>query len=331
MTADVGRVSDFLLELYRDARQQRPDVFQRNILAHLRQFVPFDFGAWGGGAQDSREVSEVIMLDQSPGLFRDWSAVAEIDGYCDLALRRLNHTVLFDDIPDFRESTAYKEHWRRFDARQMVSTIMAEPTDGYVSFVGLCSADINRRFSESERAVKQMLMPHVSSALHLSRENQVVEAKMTDEGVGMVTSTGMILASRMPFMHLVRDEWGHSYPDTLAAILPTGPGGGVWRGRSIQLRIERMGPYFLLRARPRNHLDVLPPRAQQVAEHFGRGMTHKEVARTLSIAPSTVRNQLAQIYDKLGIGDKGELARLVATADGLRRKPCQRPEHKPTT
>ena len=331
MTASVGKISDFLLELYRDARRQRPDVFQKNTLAHLREFVTFDFGGWGGGTRDSREVSEVIMLDQSQGLFRDWSAVAEIDGYCDLALRRLNHTVLFDDIPDFRESTAYNEHWRRFDARNMVATIMAEPIDGYVSFVGLCSADTTCRYGESQRALKQMLMPHVSNALHSSRENQVLEAETTDEGVGLITSAGVILASRMPFAHLLRDEWARPDPRTLAAILPTGPAGSVWRGRSIQLRIEPIGPYFLLRARPRNDLDMLPPREQQVAEHFGRGMTHKEVARTLSIAPSTVRNHLAQIYEKLGIRDKGELARLVGTVDGLRRKPHQRSQYKPTT
>jgi len=319
MTADVGRISDFLLELYRDARRQHPNVFQQNTLTHLRDFVPFDFAAWGGGAQESREVSEVIMLDQSPGLFREWSAVAAIDGYCDLALRRLNQTVLFDDIPGFRDSAAYNEHWRRFDARNMVATIMAEPIDGYVSFVGLCSGDIKRRYGEPERALKQMLMPHVSSALRLSRESQVLDPEVAGEGVGLVTSGGMVLASRTPFLHLLREEWGHPDPATLAAILPTGPAGEAWRGRAIQIRIERLGPYFLLRARPRNDLELLAPREQQVAEYFARGMTHKEVARALSIAPSTVRNHLARIYDKLGIRDKGKLAGLVSAADGSNR------------
>lgn len=100
-----------------------------------------------------------------------------------------------------------------------------------------------------------------------------------------------------------------------------GAGGGAWRGRSILLWIERLGPYFLLRASTRNDIDVLGPRDQRVAEHFGLGMTHKEVARTLSIAPSTVRSHLAQIYDKLGVRDKGELAALVVGAHDSRRKP----------
>lgn len=166
-----------------------------------------------------------------------------------------------------------------------------------------------------------MLMPHLSSALRLSRTNQVLELRMTGEGVGLVTSAGVILASRRPFLTLLREEWGRPNPDMLAAILPRGPGGGAWRGRSILLWIERLGPYFLLRASTRNDIDVLGPRDQRVAEHFGLGMTHKEVARTLSIAPSTVRSHLAQIYDKLGVRDKDELAALVVGAHDSRRKP----------
>lgn len=326
MTLQIGRISDFLLELYRDAPLQAPNVFQRNTLSQLREFVPFDLGAWGGGARESREISEVIMLDQPPELFSGWSTIAMTDGLCDLALRRINHTVMFDDIPGFCDSTAYTEHWRRFNARSIVATIMSEPIDGYVSFVGLCSADIKRRYGEPERALKQMLMPHVSSALRLSREGQVLEPAVVGEGVGLVSSAGTILASRLPFEHLLREEWEYPQPSTLAALLPTGPGGGVWRGQSIQLSIERLGPYFLLRARPRNDLERLTAREQQVAEYFARGLTHKEVARTLAIAPSTVRNHLARVYDKLGLRDKGELAGVVAAADGPSRNLCRRRE-----
>ena len=37
---------------------------------------------------------------------------------------------------------------------------------------------------------------------------------------------------------------------------------------------------------------------------FARGMTHKEIAAHLNVSPHTVRNQLAQVYLKLGVHDK---------------------------
>ena len=316
MSLDIGRISDFLLELYRDANQRRPDEFQLDTLARLREFVPFDFGAWGGGLEATRQVTDVVTLDQSSDLFTQWSAVAAVDGYCDLALRRLNRTVMFDDLPDFRQTVAYNEHWRRFDARNMVATIMAEPVDGYVSFVGLCSADIRRTYSEAERQRTQLLMPHISSALRLSRESSVVTAGMQSEGVGLVNSAGSILASRAPFQHLIREEWGHRQPPVPAAILSERSGAACWRGEAIQLRIERLGPCFLLRVRPSNPLDRLTSREREVAERFALGGTHKEVARALGIAPSTVRNHIAGVYDKLGVNDKAQLASLVQGGDG---------------
>jgi len=316
VTPQIGRISEFLLELYRDARVQQPNTFQYNTLSHLRTFVPFDFAAWGGGAADSRQVTDVVMLDQSPGLFTEWSAVAAVDGYCDLALRRLNHTVLFDDVPNFRRSAAYNEHWRRFDAKNMVATIMAEPVDGYVSFVGLCSGDTSLVYGEAERRCKQLLMPHVSAALRLSRDSQVLFAGAPEEGVALVDQAGFVLASRRPFAWLVSEEWGEINGRVPAGILPPRPRTASWRGHSIQIRIERLGHHYLLRARPRSPLDDLTPRELEVTEQFARGLSYKEVASELAIAPSTVRNHLAGIYDKLGVRDKAELAGLVHEADG---------------
>jgi len=56
----------------------------------------------------------------------------------------------------------------------------------------------------------------------------------------------------------------------------------------------------------------LSPRELVVAQHFAGGLTHKEVARQVSSSPHTVRAQLAQVYRKLGVGDKSALARCLA-------------------
>lgn len=316
MTPEVGRISEFLLDLYRDARHRNPGILQRETLARLREFIPFDFGVWGGGLDASRQITDIVVLDRSPVLVAEWGHVAAIDGYCDLALRRLGYTVLFDDLPGFRDSIAYTEHWLRFDACHMVATIMAEPIQGYVSFIGLGCTDPERRYSEGERLLKQLLMPHVSGALRLCHESRVLDADCAGEGAALVNSAGMILASRAPFLSLVHEEWHHHEPRVPIGILPAWPASVAWRGRAIQVRIEPLGPYFLLRARPCHPLEHLAPREQQVAERFARGSTHKQIARELGLAPSTVRNQLAAIYNKLSVNDKGALASLIHGAGG---------------
>jgi DNA-binding CsgD family transcriptional regulator len=313
MDRDETRLCAFLLDLYRSARAEQPHEFQKHALERLRELVEFDFGAWGGGAAEDRQVTDVVMLDQSERLFGEWMEVAAEDAYCDLALRRLDHTVLFDDVPEFRRSFAWNEHWRRFDAENMIATIMAEPIDGYVSFVGLCNADRSRNFGRRDRELKQLLMPHLSSALHLSRENMLRHASSRDEGLAIVNSGGWVLASQPPFAALARAEWGRAGPRLPASFVEAGLDRKSWRGRAIALRIQQLPPYYLLRATPVSPLEALTPREREVAEQFARGLSYKEVAVALHIAPATVRNHLARIYDKLGLETKSELVRLLAT------------------
>ncbi|QIT56194.1 helix-turn-helix transcriptional regulator [Aquisalimonas sp. 2447] len=305
-------LSEFLLELYENARTLAPASFQQTTLASLKRFVGFDFAAWGGGSAPDRQVTDVVVLNQSVGLFREWMEVAHCDQYCDLALRRLNHTVLFDDLARFRHSFAYNEHWRRFDARNMVATIMAEPLDGYVSFIGLCNTDIRERFTEEHRETKQLLMPHLSAALRLNRETQLLLEAEPAEGLAIVNRAGWVLASRSPFAALMRAEWGATAHRMPHAVLPQQPMTRHWRGRAVQIRMQPLGEYYLVRVAPRTPLDRMTEREQQVAERFACGLSYKEVARELGIAPGTVRNHLAHIYDKLGVSTKLELVRLLS-------------------
>lgn len=314
MNRDETRLCAFLLDLYRSARREQPREFQKHALERLRELIEFDFGAWGGGAAEDREVTDVVMLDQSAHLFTEWMEVAFDDAYCDLALRRRDRTVVFDDVPEFRRSLAWNEHWRRFDAQDMVATIVAEPIEGYVSFVGLCNTDRSRDFDRRDREIKQLLMPHLSSALHLSRENLLMHASRREEGVAIVNRGGWVLASQAPFEALACAEWGSPGPQLPASFVENGLERTSWRGRAIALRIQRLPPDYLLRATPASPLDALTVREREVAEQFARGLSHKEVALELHIAPSTVRNHVARIYDKLGLETKSELVRLLASS-----------------
>lgn len=306
--------SQFLLRLYQNAYQQSPDIFQNSTLRDLRRLLPFDFSAWGAGEAAERMVTDVVTLDQSPRLLMDWSNVAEEDGYCSLALQKLNRAVSFDDLPDYRRSFAYNEHWRCFGTRHMLATIMAEPIDGFVSFVSLFRADAKQHFDEAERRLKNLLMPHISSALRLNREITAERLAEPGEGVAIVNRAGLLLSSRAPFGRLMREEWGQGQRTLPDGVLPPPAQKGRWRGRSIQLWIEPLGFNFLVRARLRHPAERLSPRAAQVAELYAGGYSYKEVAKALSIAPATARNHIAKVYEQLGVNTKAELVRVLAAA-----------------
>lgn len=311
MTPDVDRISRFLLDLYRDAGTQRPAAFQQSVMARLRAFIPFDFAAWGGALRNPVQISEVTLLGQPASRFRQWPRMVATDAFCNLAVGRIDETLVFDDIERYRESVEYRKNWCCFGIHQVLTTIITEPIADYCSFIGLCRTNGHHRYSERERRLKQLLVPHIASAFRLCREHQVLGPGAVGEGIGLVNETGLVLASRPPFPHLVREEWPQTAPWIPPATFSVIRGTGVWRGEYVDMRSERLAPYFLVRARACTPFAVLTRREQQVAERFACGHSHKEVARELGVAPATVRNQVAAIYEKLGVNDKVHLARLV--------------------
>lgn len=310
-TANAFETSDFLLELYNDASECTPDELRLRVLKNLQRFIPFDFGVWGGGWADGRLVTDLSVLNQSEAILGEWDSVAQEDAFCDLTLNRLGVTARFDDVPDYRASLAYNEHWRRFDASNMMATIVGEKTDGYVSFVGLCADNRPVTFSDTELRFKQMLMPHLSQALRMNRELWIGRAAMEHEAIALVDQEGWVLCTQGPFDDFTRHEWSGRIARLPVDVMHALKQRKRWRGELLDARMSRFGNNYFVHLSIHPALSGLSPREREIAGLFASGMTYKQVARALGTSPFTVRNQLVGIYEKLGISSKAELMKLA--------------------
>jgi DNA-binding CsgD family transcriptional regulator len=72
---------------------------------------------------------------------------------------------------------------------------------------------------------------------------------------------------------------------------------------ALQERVRRPGE---------GALPELTPREHEIAHHVARGLSTPQIALVLGSSPFTVRNQLTQIFDKLMVASRAELAALVA-------------------
>ncbi|WP_417248291.1 helix-turn-helix transcriptional regulator [Celeribacter sp.] len=301
------------MELYHDALECEPDELRLRVLGNLQRLIPFDFGVWGGGRADSRLVSDLTVLNQSEAILEDWEAVAQQDDFCDLTLNRLGSTARFDDVPDYREGLAFNEHWRRFNASHMMATIVGEKTYGYVSFVGLCAEGRPLVFSDAERTLKQMLMPHLSQALRMNRELWAGRAVREHDAVVLVDGGGWILTVQGPFRDLAEREWGKQPVQLPALIMDALKNGERWIGKTLEMGMLPLGTNFLVHLSEHHApLAALSAREREVAQMFASGQTYKQVARALGTSPYTVRNQITRIYEKLEISNKAELAQALA-------------------
>lgn len=117
---------------------------------------------------------------------------------------------------------------------------------------------------------------------------------------------------------MLRGEW----PDWRARILPRplleeilSHAVAHYRGSAILVASQRVGDLFVLKVRALGAVDRLTKREREIAQRFAQGLTHKEIAKLLDLAPATVRNYIQAIYGKLGVRDKAALASLMVKSE----------------
>jgi DNA-binding NarL/FixJ family response regulator len=79
----------------------------------------------------------------------------------------------------------------------------------------------------------------------------------------------------------------------------------------VLITSTRLGDLLLLRAKVISPLAKLSKRERAVVQLYAKGNSYKEVARSLQLAPTTIRNFIQHAYRKLGIDNKTALANLL--------------------
>ncbi|MFZ9366878.1 MAG: response regulator transcription factor [Burkholderiaceae bacterium] len=175
------------------------------------------------------------------------------------------------------------------------------------------------RFAETDAACLHGLWIHLSRALAINRTRTLERlskpgARRDNLSVtGLIHDDGRVEIADQRFFDLLAREWPELAPD----FIPEGAlqllnEGKVFRGRQVEISSTRKAGSLLCRIRPIDVMEVLSPREFVVARRFAAGMSHKQIARELGVSHHTVRNQLAHLYRKLDLHNKGALAQYLA-------------------
>jgi DNA-binding CsgD family transcriptional regulator len=81
-------------------------------------------------------------------------------------------------------------------------------------------------------------------------------------------------------------------------------------GHHVSVRLAQLG----LRSRPGSALDQLTQRQFEVAELATRGNTNADISATLEMSENTVKKHLKDIFDRLGVANRAELAARFASS-----------------
>ena len=320
----LDRFSSVVLALYRAAREVPAEQFQDAALRLLKPILGFDSSMWGTGTLSAAgmAVHSIHLSEQPSEMVSEWQQVSSEDTVAYACASRpgwvmnAHMPTLFRD----RAKRAMRDYTTRFEKGCGRVTRYSAGNSSLISWISLYRADPQRHFAEDDRAGFQALLPHVVEALTINRLLHLDrvfahELRGRDSELAIADRRGTIHTAGTGFHALLRREWsaweGGALPPPLLAAVAEGRE-AAFRGRRILVDARGVGDLLFLHARPLTAIDRLSPREREVAQRFGTGQSHKEVARALGVSPATVRNHLQVIYDKLQVNDKAALAGLVA-------------------
>jgi DNA-binding CsgD family transcriptional regulator len=211
--------------------------------------------------------------------------------------------------------------------RQMVALLPAPAP----LLVGVVLNRCGRDFSERDRALLNLLRPHLVNAYRNAQARTVLAALERAPGGGgdAVVLIGA-LGEPLVFTPRARDLVGAFAPEQLPewcrtmrsrAPLPAEPLLAVDNGRSVEARMLAPSVVALRAVRERPDPASLQAlgltrREQDVLAFVAEGRTNKEIAARLDMVPATVKKHLEHVYDKLGVHTRTAAAAAAFRAAG---------------
>jgi DNA-binding CsgD family transcriptional regulator len=318
----MSKLDALILKLHSDCRALPLAGFQDWAVDLLGDLVPFDQVVWSSG----------VIIDGFPqlrtnflrGLTPEFIQALNKHFHLDPQMGAMTKQSGVTFNRDGHDLAQVPKEFRRLvldpaDLRYSLVTLFIEEGSGVFAGLSFNRSASSKCFEEHERQLVQRLIPHMFEAYSA---NQIVRAlDMLDAGLNatytslVTTSEGIVIAVEPGAKLMLQAQWSHwkgaILPSALLEKLFSKPnpvsGQGYLFGK-LYIRIYWNANRCLLRMRFPNVLDSLGPRERTVAERFAGGDSCKEIAKVFGVSPSTVNNQVAQIYRKLAISNKAELA-----------------------
>lgn len=316
-------LSELLIALHHGANVVSPDKFREYALNLVHSVIPFDSAAWGKHSRIDSELvaSEMYIRGQQAEKLQNLESIRHFETW--LTESQISQpwiTVNFNfSQPPCTLSSELLQHIHRFGLTYCLSTIGYDPLSQTPHHIMLGRNNLHP-YSEAERLLKQLLMPHLEAAC--DHNHRLLPQTSTNpheterrQSNALTNKQGVLAATEPRFMQLLMAE----FPDWHGPLLP-GPllktfieeNNDRYVGTNIALTANRRSSIWLLWARPKQPIDDFSTRTMKLAAYFAEGLSHKEIGQKMNISPATVRNHISIIYKKLQVNNKSQLAQLLS-------------------
>lgn len=318
-TTDLTETPDALdrliAKLYRSALSVPPESYRAWALNQLGRVIPHDGALWGSGSRARLKFHAVTLTGLPPEFPAALEATSTINPILPRILDNVDTPVdMASVMPDaqFFGSELYRKTFEPFGITRILSTGHLDRRSGLHSLLTLYRKNRAQAFTEEEQSLQRRAIYHLFNAashaffLHLMRTHT---ERPQGAAAAVVDRSGSFHEAQPRFLDLLEER----FPTRAIGELPfpVPQPGQTQTFQDLMLRCESLGDLLLIIVWPAGPLDRLTPREREIVNCVAQGLSFKQAAKKIGVAPSTVANHLYRVYRKLGVYSRTELASLV--------------------
>jgi DNA-binding CsgD family transcriptional regulator len=305
----------FISNLYRAGSDIPAEQFQSWAFQELKALIPFDAAIWGMGHFRRGRFHNVTVVGLPSSFATALEQTRDINPVYAHIRDNLGKTIENSDVmpdTDFYRSDIYQRCFSQFGVERLLSSAHADLRSGLYTLFSLYRFDRNKRFTDQEKQIHEVAGYHMLEAyshaffLHLTRPKTTSSGRRS----AVVDAEGVPREVQPGFLDMVERK----FPGGMKAMqLPFDlqPDTGHYVVNGLCIKVKPLADLFLVRIWEEGPLDQLTDREREVVFGVCRGLSHKEIGRSIGLAPTTVSSHLYRAYKKLGVESRSALARMI--------------------
>ena len=297
--------------------------FQDYLFEAIRPAVGFDSAIWITGVHASNQINSLWYHRREPVNVPAYlHRFTALDTVRDAALASPGKAFRIEDtrdLADYYASEVYREIGRQGRMEQVMGISLFNAITRLSHYVIVYGHDRARPFAPSHRDALERLTPHLVAAWRHRQLADMLQRPLPRGGGDQRGLCGRAIADYRGTVEAADDGFAaalvSAFPGWRGPRLP-GPlcdliagGGDEATIGGLGIRVARSTQSCVLTLADTGPLAELTAAERRAAQLYAGGATQGAIARSLGTSRHTVRNQLATVYDKLGVHTKVELAR----------------------
>lgn len=327
-TKTQDKLNQFIGELYLATSKIELAEYRDWALAQLQQLIDFDGAIWSNGHQQTLRFHNHTLVNVPKSLTQSLLDNLSINPLVDKLFENLGTPIDMRDLmadEDFYCSEIYLTCFKPYGIERILSSIHLDERTGLFTLLTLYRFKRSEPFSEQDKQVQKQALYHLlTSAQHalflqlehsddeLAKKHKTQIDKHSHKAIcdkqGYFHQVQSSFIDLLESHHLKKSMVKNSLlklPFTFNMAKPS------YEIDGLQVELKSFNDLVIVEIWPKGPLDSLSVREQEIVHTLAKGLTFKEAARELDLSPSTVSNHLYRIYQKLNIGSKSELFKLL--------------------